>query len=154
MDHDTNSYSDNCSLSSISSYSSSSDSAGAGAFPVADGPQYRQRAYFLRAVKKLGGRRRAFTARCSREQGRSRSDSSAGSSAGTDSGSSAGFSDASAGEDSPIYNRLCVPEEEGLTVDDISRLLCKPVAVGISGSTSIRKSPSQRSRTYRNPTRG
>ena len=139
MDHDTISYSDNCSLSSISSCGSSSNSADT--FPVADGPQYRQRAYFLRAVKKLGGRRRAFTARCSREQGRSRSDSSQG----TDSGS-----DKSGGEDSPIYNRLCVPEENGLTADDISRLLCKPVAVVIS----IRKSPSQRSRTYRNPTRG
>ncbi len=140
MDHDINSYSENCSLSSISSYGSSSSNS-TDTFPVADGPQYRQRAYFLRAVKKLGGRRRAFTARCSREQGRSRSDSS----------SAGSGSDASAGEDSPIYNRLCVPEEEGLTVDDISRLLCKPV---VSTSANIRKSPSQRSRTYRNPTRG
>ncbi len=140
MDHDTNSYSENCSLSSVSSYGSSSDSASVYAFPVADGPQYRQRAYFLRAVKKLGGRRRAFTARCSREQGRSRSDSAQG-------------SDASAGEDSPVYNRLCVPEEEGLTLDDISRLLCKPVAASDS-IRAIRKSPSLRSRTYRNPTRG
>ncbi len=146
MDHDIISYSENCSLSSISSYGSSSSNS-TDTFPVADGPQYRQRAYFLRAVKKLGGRRRAFTARCSREQGRSRSGSSSGSSAGAS-------SDASAGEDSPIYNRLCVPEEEGLTLDDISRLLCKPVAISISGSTSIRKNPSQRSRTYRNPTRG
>jgi len=111
--------------SSLGSHESSSSSQN---FPVADGVQYRKRAEFHRAVKKLAGRRRAFTARCAR----SRSSSYSGSE-----------------EENSPYNRLCVPEENGLTADDISRLQCRP-----AGTLALRKSPSlQRSRTYRNPTR-
>jgi hypothetical protein len=131
MDREDYSYSENSENESVGTPSSSCEStssvSSSQSFPVADGVQYRKRAEFLRALKKLGGRRRAFTARCFRSRS---------SSLGED-------------EETLSYNRLCVPEENGLTADDISRLQCRP-----GGTAVIRKSPSlQRSRTYRNPTR-
>jgi hypothetical protein len=137
MDREESSYSETSENESVASSQCSSDSvSSASSYPVADGPQYRQRAQFYRAVKKLAGRRRAFTARCARIR-------SFSGSSGAD----------SIGEETLPYNRLCVPEENGLTADDISRLQGRP-GVSISGQGIIRKSPSlPRSRTYRNPTR-
>lgn len=133
MDPEDHSYSEISENESVASSLGSSSSASSSAYPVADGPQYRQRAELHRAVKKLAGRRRAFTARCAR----SRTHSFSGSSADE--------------EENGPHNRLCVPEENGLTADDISRLQCRP---GGGSVLVIRKSPSlQRSRTYRNPTR-
>ena len=130
MDREDQSYSEICENESVaSSLGSNESSSSSQNFPVADGVQYRKRAEFHRAVKKLAGRRRAFTARCARSRSSSSSEE----------------------EETLSYNRLCVPEENGLTADDISRLQCRPVA---PAGASIRKSPSlQRSRTYRNPTR-
>lgn len=134
MDREESSYSETSENESVASSLGSSSSASSSAYPVADGPQYRQRAEFHRAVKKLAGRRRAFTARCARTR-------SFSGSSGAD----------SIGEENGPHNRLCVPEENGLTADDISRLQGRP---GGGTVLVIRKSPSlPRSRTYRNPTR-
>lgn len=101
------------SSSSYSSCSSSPRSTTLGAFPVADGPLYRERNEFYKKLRKQKNRR-AFSARCSRNH-----------------------------KENATSNRVCVLENtnvtiDGLTEEDIRRLLCSQRVV-VQKNTSFQR---------------